>query len=423
MAVPLETYLGRALLALAIVLVLWVGVRLAVDTPNYGPGNEAYQVASPSRSPSTACRPCSERTRSRSIRGARCHRGPSRSGTSSHPTGGRRRVPRRPATRSCSPSSAPSPTTSLAPVSWVVPWHHRLLVLRLLCVGSCALGRLPLGRGARGVAREPARGGRGRHRARDDGRPRQRVRRVPARGVAARAVVRGHVARAARLPAADAAVGGPSRSWTAATCVSSVAVPAAVASIVYTSRALGARRVAHADCSRASRSCSLRRSRGSCGTSTPTAIPWPLNVVAGGLRSASRLAGADAGAHADLRRQHEHLRRASTTQGSHRSHGSTSDPRASSPSAVAVALVMALLTGRIAFARLALARVRSAAARVVPVDLPHALPVLGRRRSSGRLRSAATSAATRPPGPASRASGSRRRSAGVAGSRRRPSAR
>ena len=90
--------LSRGLVALSVVLILWVGVRLAVDTPNFGPGTRRTRSPTRSKSRSTARRRSSGRTGSRSIRGARCRRARWRSGGSSLPrwstdTGRRRPVP------------------------------------------------------------------------------------------------------------------------------------------------------------------------------------------------------------------------------------------------------------------------------------------------------------------------------------------
>lgn len=42
---PLETWLGRGLLLVAVTLMLFVGIRLMHDTPNYRPDNEANRIA------------------------------------------------------------------------------------------------------------------------------------------------------------------------------------------------------------------------------------------------------------------------------------------------------------------------------------------------------------------------------------------
>ncbi len=140
LALPLETYLGRGAArardrrSSSGSACDWRSTRRTT-----GPTTRRTRSRSPSRSPSTARRPCSARTRSRSIRGARCRRGRWRSGGSS----------RRPApTRRSSPDGRYAQLLALerpyayylaAPVSWVVPWYHRLLALRLLCVALMCL--------------------------------------------------------------------------------------------------------------------------------------------------------------------------------------------------------------------------------------------------------------------------------------------
>jgi Dolichyl-phosphate-mannose-protein mannosyltransferase len=355
LALPLETYLSRGLLALAIVLVLWVGVRLAVDSPNYGTGSELYQVAFAEQIAQ--------------------HGTPPVLGKDSFevdPTGA---LPRRTvAIRGLEPPVSGPPVAAVnvpypqqlslerpylfylvAPVSWVVPWRHRLLALRLLCVlVTClSVGFLwaavreawPANPLAAGVAAIVLATMSGLVAAFATFQPEAWVLALWCAGMWL-------VLRDARRRACSA---WTVAVWTAATCMSSVAVPAAVAAIVYTSaRARGAGERGHRVLARLA------------AVLAPTLVwvvwnlhaygdPWPLNVVAGSPNRPRKWHG--------LTQVLESIFGVNrgTFDGIYNAGVpplTRLDARPAGFVAVslAIALVMALLTGRIAFARLGLAR-------------------------------------------------------------------
>ena len=278
-ALPLETWVGRALLALALIVVLVADVRLAHDTPNYRPDNEANRVAY--------------------VEQLVRHGEPPVLGKDSYEVDPTKPLPPRTVTiRRLAPLSSPSvaadalypqalalerpyPYYLAVPVSWIVPWNHRIAVLRYLCILLTCAGIAFLWRAVREAW--PAN--------------------PLAAGVAAivlgtmSGLVEGFAAfqteallltlwcagmwlvlrdaRQRRCSAATVAV------WAGATCVSSVAVPAALAAIAYLS--LGA----DAPGERARR---LPARLGAALLPTLAWVvwnvhaygnAWPLNVVAG----------------------------------------------------------------------------------------------------------------------------------------------
>jgi hypothetical protein len=131
-ATPLETWLGRGLLVIALLAVLVCDLRLVGDAPNYLPDNEANRVAVLEHiahdgtppvlgkdfyivEPSGAVPP-----RTTVLRRMIAGQSPSVLVDTRYPQAfGLER---------------PYPYYLAAPVSWIVPWNHRILVLRLLSV-------------------------------------------------------------------------------------------------------------------------------------------------------------------------------------------------------------------------------------------------------------------------------------------------
>jgi hypothetical protein len=127
-----DTWLGRALLAIALLAVLVCDLRLIGDTPNYLPDNEANRVAV--------------------LQYIAGHGTPPVLGKDFYivePTGPV--APQTTVLRRMIPGQSPSvivntrypqafalerpyPYYLAAPVSWIVPWNHRILALRLLCM-------------------------------------------------------------------------------------------------------------------------------------------------------------------------------------------------------------------------------------------------------------------------------------------------
>lgn len=353
LALSLETYLSRGLLALSIVLVLWVGVRLAIHTPNDGPAIEAFQVAYAEQIAEHGTPPVLGKDY-----------------FEIDPQGAL--PPRTVAVRRLEPTGVSPPTFVkggryvqqlalerpyayylVAPVTWILSWYHRLLALRLLCVAlmCVSVGFLwaavreawpanPLAAGVAAIVFATMSGIVSSFAAFQ---PEALLLTLWCAGMWL-------VLRDGRRRTCSA---WTVAAWTAATCVSSVAVPAAVAAIVYTAaRAYGLR--------------SRRVLARLAVVLVPTLVwvlwnlhvygdPWPLNVVPGGpdhprnwhvltqvltpvffihstLVSGAYNAGLPPLTHSD--------ERAAGFVGA----------------AVGVALAVALLNGRIAFARLALAR-------------------------------------------------------------------
>jgi hypothetical protein len=133
-----DTWLGRALLAIALVAVLVCDLRLVGDTPNYLPDNEANRVAV--------------------LQYIAGHGTPPVLGKDFYivePTGPV--APQTTVLRRMIPGQSPSvlvntrypqafalerpyPYYLATPVSWIVPWNHRILALRLLCVLMACAG-------------------------------------------------------------------------------------------------------------------------------------------------------------------------------------------------------------------------------------------------------------------------------------------
>jgi hypothetical protein len=127
-----DTWFGRALLAVALMAVLICDLRLVGDTPNYLPDNEANRVAVLQYVAGHGTPP---------VLGKDFYIVEPTGPVPPHTTVLRRMIPGQ------SPSvlvntrypqafalQRPYPYYLTAPVSWIVPWNHRILALRLLCV-------------------------------------------------------------------------------------------------------------------------------------------------------------------------------------------------------------------------------------------------------------------------------------------------
>jgi hypothetical protein len=235
MPLPLEMYMSRGLLALSLVLILWVGVRLAVDTPNFGPGTEAYQVAYAEQIAQHGTPPILGKDWFEiDPRGALPPRTVAIRRLEPPSVGRPTLVPRAPYPQALA-FERPYAYYLVAPVSWVVPWYHRLVALRLLCVALMCLSvgflwlavreAWPANPLAAGVAAVVLATMSGLVSAFAAFQPDALLLALWCAGMWL--LLRD--ARHRRCSAWTVA------AWTAATCVSSVAVPAAVASIAYLS--------------------------------------------------------------------------------------------------------------------------------------------------------------------------------------------